>query len=406
MSRGSIVWRGEKDDKGRPVKGKGNWAVVVDIGKDSGGKRKQLWRTVQGTKVDAGRVLTELLHSLDGGSFIRPVKETLGTFLDRWLRDYVWPNLSPRTAEGYEHIIKQHIVPALGNIPLSEIKPTHLQGYYADKLECGRKDGKGGLSARSVQHHHVTLHTALQSAVKWGLLARNPADAVDRPRYECKEMHTFDEESLRAFLLVAKATPYYSLFYVALFTGLRRSELLALRWDDIDLDMAQVSVSRALHHLRTGETLFRTTKTAKSRRLVDLPPSAAIVLRQHREQQEAVRESMGTGAMLGSDLVFTSLEGAPMLPDTFTHAWIKTARRAGFPNIRLHDARHTHATLLLKQGVHPKIVQERLGHATISTTLDTYSHVLPGLQQAAALKFDMVAQPQNEVENMVADLIR
>jgi len=337
---------------------------------------------------------------------VKPAKETLGMFLEHWLRDYAMPNLSPRTCEGYEHIIKQHLIPCLGNIPLSEIKPSHLQAYYAEKLDHGRKDGNGGLSPRTVQHHHVTLHTALQSAVKWGLLSRNPADAVDRPRYEHKEMHTFDDEGLRAFLQAARETQYYALFYLALFTGMRRSELLALRWDDIDLDMAQVYVTRALHRLRTGEIVYRTPKTAKSRRLIDLPPSAALVLRQHRDQQEALLVDMATAPTQGSDLVFTTLGSGPVLPDTFTHAWIKTARRAGFPHIRLHDARHTHATLLLKQGVHPKVVQERLGHASITTTLDTYSHVLPGLQQSAALKFDQVAQAVKEAAQEAIEIVR
>jgi len=384
----------------------GSWSIVLDMGRDpTTGKRRQQWVSVKGTRKNAERRLTELLGQVDTGGFVKPVKEMLGTFLERWVRDYAWPNLAPRTCEGYEHIIKQHLIPSLGSIPLSEIKPSQLQAYYAEKLDHGRKDGKGGLSPRTVQHHHVTLHTAIQSAVKWGLLSRNLADAVDRPRYERKEMHTFDDEGLRAFLKVARETIYYAPFYVALFTGLRRSELLALRWDDIDLDMAQVYVTRALHRLRTGEIVYRTPKTAKSRRLVDLPPSAALVLRQHRDQQEALRADLATGPVQGHDLVFTTLEGGPVLPDTFTHAWIKTARRAGFPHIRLHDARHSHATLLLKQGVHPKVVQERLGHASITTTLDTYSHVLPGMQQSAAIGFDVVALPvARAVVEVIEDL--
>ena len=283
-------------------------------------KRKQQWVSVKGTKADAQRKLTELLHQTDNGGYMKPTKETLGMYLDRWLRDYASPNLSPRTTEGYDHIIKRHLIPGLGSTSISDIKPTHLQAYYADKLDRGRIDGKGGLSPRTVQHHHVTLHTALQSAVKWGLLSRKPADAVDRPRYERKEMHTFDDEGLRTFLQVARETPYHSLFYLALFTGLRRSELLALRWDDIDLDMAQVHVTRALHRLRTGEIVYRNTKSAKSRRLVDLPPSAAVVLRGHRHQHEVLRADLEAEPIEGSDLVFTTLEGKPILPVTFTHA--------------------------------------------------------------------------------------
>jgi integrase len=172
-----------------------------------------------------------------------------------------------------------------------------------------------------------------------------------------------------------------------LFTGMRRSELLAIRWCDIDLILGQVSVNRGLHHLRTGEFVFETPKTAKSRRMIDLPPSAILTLRQYREKQEALHIILGKN-LRDDELVFCRSDGKPLLPDTITHAWMKLARRLGFSNVRLHDARHSHASLMLKQGIHPKIVHERLGHASIQITLDTYSHVAPGLQQAAALRFD------------------
>lgn len=187
---------------------------------------------------------------------------------------------------------------------------------------------------------------------------------------------------MKRFLEAARATPYY-----ALFTGMRRSELLALQWIGVDLPLAQLSVTRSLHHLRDGSTVYRPPKTAKGRRLVSLPPSAALLLKEHRERQEADREMMGL-TLKDSDLVFAHLDGTPLLPTSITHAWVKLVRRCGLGGIRLHDARHTHASLLLKAGVHPKIVQERLGHSSVQITLDTYSHVTPGLQQAAAERFD------------------
>jgi integrase len=233
-------------------------------------------------------------------------------------------------------------------------------------------------------------------ALKWGLISRNPVDAVTAPRPQRSEMHTMNEDDLNTFLRAAQQTPYYMLFYLALFTGMRRSELLALRWCDVDLLFCQAHVTRTPHHLRNGELVFRAPKSAKGRRMVALSPSVALLLQEHKDKQAAQRAMLGI-PLTDSDLVFSNLEGRPLLPDTVSHAWAKLIQRTGLEGIRLHDARHSHASLLLKQGVHPKVVQERLGHATISTTLDLYSHVAPGLQEAAAAGFDKMVLPRRVV---------
>jgi len=379
-------------------RGKNSYSIKVSAGKDATtGKYKYQWVSVKGTKKDAEKHLAELLPQLDNGTFIKPGKTTLAEYLEKWLKDYAWPNLAPRTAEGYEHIIRRHLIPALGNTTLTALKPEHLQHYYSEKLAKGRCDGKGALSPRTVRHHHVTLHDALESAVKWGLLSRNVADAVDPPRYQRPQWQTLSEFDISTFLEAAKKTPYYVIFYQALFTGMRRSELLALRWCDVDLLLCQAHITRTLHHLRTGEIVIRAPKSAKGRRMVALSPSAALLLQEHKDEQEAQWVILGV-PLKDDDLVFSDLEGKPLLPDTVTHAWIKLVRRIGLKGIRLHDARHTHASLMLKQGVHPKIVQERLGHASIQITLDTYSHVAPGLQEAAAAGFDKMVLPRREKE--------
>lgn len=369
-------------------RGKNSYSIAISLGKDPvTGKYKQQWVSVKGTKKDAEKRLGELLHQLDTGTFMKPGKTTLGEYLERWLKDYVVPNLAPKTAEGYEHIIRRHLIPALGGIPLMQLKPENLQRYYAEKLSKGRCDGEGALSPRTVRHHHVTLHGALESAVKWGLLLRNPADGVSPPRYQRPECHTLSEDDVHTFLEAARQTPYFALFHTALYSGMRRSELLALRWSDIDLLLCQIYVTRTLHHLRDGDIVFRAPKTAKGRRMIALSPSAVSILREHKEKQKLDRAMLGI-PLKDDDLVFSDLEGRPLLPDTVTHAWIKLVRRIGLKGIRLHDARHSHASLMLKAGTHPKIVQERLGHASIQITLDTYSHVAPGLQEAAAESFD------------------
>lgn len=249
---------------------KNSYTIVLNMGKDPEGKRRQQWVSVKGTKRDAEKRLAELLHQIDTGSFMKPGKTSVRDFLERWLQDYVKPNLGPRTAEGYEHIIRRHLIPAFGSTPLTQLKPEHIQRYYAEKSSGGRLDSKGGLSPKTVRHHHVTLHDALKSAVKWGLLARNPADAVDLPRFQQHEMHTLNEHDVLRFLEAAKSTPHFALFHLALFTGMRRSELLALRWSDVDMVFGQVSVNRTLHHLRNGQTVFRAPKTAKGKRMIAL----------------------------------------------------------------------------------------------------------------------------------------
>jgi len=380
---------------------KGSYTIVLNLGIDpTTGKRKQQWVSVKGTKKEAEKRLSELLHQLDTGTFMRPSKTTLAEYLERWLKDYVWPNLAPRTSEGYETIVRQHLIPKLGSMTLTQLKPEHLQKYYSEMLSSGRCDSSGSLSAQTVRHHHTALHKALQTAVEWGLLSRNVADAVRPPRAQRPEMHTWEEDDVTRFLEAAKDTPYYALFYTALFTGMRRSELLGLKWNDVDLILGEVSVTRSLHHLRDGSFVFRQPKTAKGRRTVALPPSAILVLNEHREKQKLDRAMLGI-LLTDDDLVFSTLDGKPLRPNTITRAWTMLAARVGVKVIRLHDARHTHASLMLKQGIHPKIVQERLGHSTIAVTLDTYSHVAPGLQEVAAKRFDeafstIYNKPENE----------
>ena len=373
--------------RGSIIERNGSYRIAVSLGKDPvTQKYKQYFETVKGNKKDAQRRLRELLSSLDTGVFCKPSKLTVASYLEQWLRDYCWSNLAPRTAEGYESILRCHLVPSLGQIHLTQLKPEHIQHLYSEKLTAG-------LSHRTVRYIHVTLHKALHNAVKLGMIARNPADAVEPPKIERHEMHTMSESDMHIFLEFAKSTPYYALFYTALFTGMRRSELLGLRWSDVDLILCQLSVTRALHQLQDGSLIFREPKTAKGRRLISLSPSTVIVLREYREQQETIRQALGV-TLTDDDLVFCHFDGKPLLPNTVSHAWEKLAKRTGLKGIRLHDARHTHASLMLKQGIHPKIVQERLGHASIQITLDTYSHVVPGLQQAAANKFDDIVLPK------------
>lgn len=370
-------------------RGKNSYSIAISMGKDgTTGKYKYQWVSVKGTKKEAEKRLAELLHQIDNGTFIKPGKTTLSEYLEKWLRDYAMPNLSPRGFERYTGIIRQHLIPELGGVVLTQLRPEHLQRHYTDTLN-------NGLSAGTVRYHHAVIHKALQTAVKWGLVSQNVADGVDVPRIHRNEMQTWDKDEIARFLETAKDSTYYALFYTALFTGMRRSELLALRWQDIDFIFSQVYVNRSLHHLKDGSYIFTEPKSARSRRTIALSPSAILTLKEHKEKKETQCILLGI-PLKDNDLVFSTLEGKPLRPNTVTRAWVMLAKRAGVRVIRLHDARHTHASLMLKQGVHPKIVQERLGHASIQLTLDTYSHVAPGLQQAAAEGFDRMLFTKRE----------
>lgn len=387
--RGSIIKRGD------------SYRVAVSLGKGQDGKYHQHFETVRGNKKAADKRLSEIINTLDNGTFVKPSNQTVADFLRGWLKDYCQANIAPHSTQTYEFFIERHIIPAIGHIPLAELKPQHLAHLYSEKLSNGRRDGKGGLGLRSVRYIHTCLHKALSGALKMGLIIRNPADAVEAPKQNHHEMHIMSEIDMHIFLEMAKSTPYYALFYTALFTGLRRSEILALRWSDVDLLLCELFISRTIHQLHNREIFYGQPKTGKSKRSVSLSPSNAIVLREHKEAQEKLKQSLGT-KISDDDLIFCKYDGKPYLPDSITHAWSNLAHKSGLNGIRLHDARHTHASLMLKQGVHPKIVQERLGHASIQITLDTYSHVVPGLQQAAAKGFDTVLT--NKDNNYAKDL--
>jgi integrase len=360
---------------------KNSYTIVLNLGVDPAtGKRKQQWVSVKGIKKDAEKRLAELLHQLDTGVYLNPGRTTVTEYFARWLSDYAKPNLSPRGFERYSGIVYKHILPAFGRMQLIHLKPEHLQKCYTESLNAG-------LNPQTVRHLHGVIHIALQTAVKWGLLSRNVADAVQPPRKTRTEIQTWNEDEVTQFLEGAKKSPYYALFYTALFTGMRRSELLALAWGDIDLLFSQIYVNRGLHQLKDGSFIFTQPKSEKSRRSIALSPSTFLVLNEYRKEKGA-ESLLLDRSLTDTDLVFSSPEGKPLRPNTITRAWSMLAEKCGVKRIRLHDARHTHATLMLKQGIHPKVVQERLGHSSINITLDIYSHVTPGLQEAAAKRFD------------------
>jgi len=392
---------------------KGSWEITIDTGRDGAtGKRLRHFESIKGTKKGAQRRLVELLHTLEQGAYIKPSRLTVAQFLEEWLRGYVDLNCSPRTKASYEMIIRCHLIPELGSVSLSQLGPRHLQAFYSQQKTQGRIDGKGQLSPRTVRYCHSLLAEALGHAVKMGLLSRNVAQATEAPRSDQKVMPTLAPEDVPVFLEAAQESPYYTLFYLLLHTGLRRGEALALKWKNIDLGLASLGVSAYLSVVEAayklnGTYVVKEPKTSHSRRRIALSPSLALVLRQYKAEQEAQRALLGK-SLTNDDFVFAHPDGTPLDPSTVSHVFNKIIRKASLPHIRLHDLRHTHASLLLQAGVHPKIVQERLGHSSIRVTLDTYSHVIGGLQEVAAQRFDdlLAATSAENVGKMSANTPR
>jgi integrase len=362
--------------------------VVVDLGRDADGRRRQRWHSVKGTRDDAENALVPLLRSLQTGEYVEPSKLTVELYLERWLADYAKPNTAGKTYERYAEVVKSHLSPALGHHKLSRLQPLHIQALYAHALKEGRLDGKGGLSPRSVIHMHRVLHQALRQAVRWQLLVRNPADAVEPPRAQRTEMQVLSEEQTGRLLTKATGTDLYMPILLAVTTGMRRGEILALTWADVDKKAASLTVTKSLEQTKAGLSV-KTPKTAKSRRAIPLPALAAAALRRHRAQQSEARLLLG-GAYQDLGLVCARADGSHEQPDSFSKKFQLFLSAMNLPKIRFHDLRHSHATHLLRQGVHPKVVSERLGHSSITITLDTYSHVVPGLQEDAARQLDRV----------------
>ena len=336
--------------------------------------------TVYGqTKEEARQKLRSLQRKQDENLPLVTSQTPLKDYLPQWLDD-IRHQVRAKTLADYEVLVRCHLTPRLGHVRLGKLGPEHVQKAWNDMLREGK-------SPSLVEHCHMRLSRALNDAVRRQFIYRNPCQVVSPPRAGTKELHSPDAAAIHRLLEAAGDTEYYEVLHTAFYTGLRRGELLALKWGDVDLDMATLSVNRSVYRAKGAQSLFQEPKTAKGRRLVALTPSSALLLRALWEHQE-VDGLLQDYAVNGDSPVFRYRDGSPILPTGFTHAFKRIARQTGLGEYRLHDTRHAHATMMLRQGVHPKIVQERLGHAKVGTTLDIYSHVTPGLQEAAALRFD------------------
>lgn len=355
-------------------RGPHSWELVIELGYDAAGKRQRQYESVRGTKREADRVLAARVNALATGVLISPAKLTVAEFGQRWLAD-TQANVALRTHERYAEIVRLHILPTIGTNRLNELRAAHV-------VRAQQVWRESGLAPRTVLKVHRLLHKMLNDAVRWGLVSVNVCTAVSAPRVERKEMPALTSAQARALLEQVRGTDYGALLATALYTGLRLGELRGLRWQDVDLDSSRLSVIQTVQRI-AGELRVGGVKTHRSRRAMWVAPPLVAILREHRRRQAKAQLAAGDAWGEGG-LVFTDALGRPVSDVAVRWAFWRALQTAGLPRVRLHDLRHTAATLLLELGVHPKIVSEMLGHSTIAVTLDLYSHVTPTMQREAA----------------------
>jgi integrase len=316
---------------------------------------------------------------------------TVGEYVTQWLEHSAKGDLAPRTYHNYRLQVRRHIVPALGRTKLKVLSPVSVQSLYAAKLRDGMKPS-------SVRYIHAVLHRAMEQAVRWNMIARNPARAVDPPKVRQEEITPLDPNQARWFLEAAKVDRFECLYILSLTCGLRMGEALGLKWSDIDFDAGTLRVNRQLQRIREGGGLVFSEPKNASRRTIDLPQKAVEALRIHRKQQ--AEEKLRASSYKDSGLVFSTVIGTPVDAQNIINRHFKPLlKRVGLPDIRWHDLRHTCATLLLSRGTHPKYVQQLLGHASIQLTLDRYSHWMPSMGKHTASAMDDALEDSDDAPN-------
>lgn len=376
----------------------GSFELRYALGTDPAtGKRKTATTTIRGTRKEADKELRRLLRAVDTGDHVNPTRITVGDWLATWLTS-VREEVAPGTHGFYAQIVDRFLTPALGNSPIAKLAPSQIQECYSALAQGGRRDGRpGGLSPQTRRHVHRVLSAAMSRAVEQQLIARNPCDVFRKRlvRVERREMSVLSAGESARLLDAIRFHRVYWPVLIALATGARRGEILAMRWRNVDLDAGLIRIERSVEHTKDG-LRFKTPKSGKSRAVI-LPALAIDELR--RLKREQAEELLRLGVRLDGDtLLCARADGQPMLPTSLTHEFAKVAGKVeGVPRVRFHDLRHSHATQLLSAGIHPKVAQERLGHSSISITMDLYSHTSETMQTEAAHRLDKLWQKNGKI---------
>ncbi len=379
-------------------RGKDSYRLTVSAGFGPDGKRIRKRRTVRAKNdAEAEKKLAGFITEIENSSaFADPSRLSFKGFAEKWLTEYAEPNLAPKTFLGYKRMLEQHIIPALGCARLDQIKPLHIVEYENSLRQNGaRKDGKKGpLSETTILQHHAVLSSIFNAAVDWQILKENPVARVKRPRKNKANIPAYDEEQTAALLaaLEYEQPQYQALVHLALTSGLRKSELMALTWDDVDFEAGTIEVTKTRQYApHIGVHERDCTKNETSNRLISIPQSTLNILSRHKAEQEALKEKAGN-LWQGSNRLFTTNLGEDMFPDTPTSWFPKFLKKHGLPHMNFHGLRHTAATILISQGVDIKAVSARLGHARTSTTVDIYAKALRSADRACADVMDNIAK--------------
>lgn len=368
---------------GRCVGDRFTWTYVVDVAPREA-PRDQRTKGGFGTKAAALEAMNTLQSDISGGTFVEPSRQTVAAYLGEWIKAVRPPAIRGGTWRGYRDNVDRLIVPRIGDVPLQHLTRAKVKALYAELATSGGRGGRP-LAVKTVHNVHLTLRRALGDAVDDRILTSNPADGAHRlPRDRGLEMKTWTGAELGRFLAGVADDALFGLWRLASQTGMRRGELLGLRWRDVDLEAGRVQVVQQRVRGEEG-VVYGPPKTTAGRRRIDLDAVTMVALREHRRRQVADRLAFGPG-YADADLVFAHADGSPLDPDSVSGSFERAVRRLSLPAIRLHDLRHTHATLALSAGIHPKVVQERLGHSSITVTMDVYSHAIPAMQADAATR--------------------
>jgi len=359
------------------------WTAYYYLG--TGRDRRQKSRGGFATKNAAQRFLTDVLASLQRDEYVETTKLTVAEYLlERWL-PLMEHSVRPSTWNGYKRGLEQHVIPTIGHLQLQRLRADHLDQLYATLVTSGRRDGTGGLAPKTVRSIHTTLHKALRDAQRKQLVTRNVAQAADPPKIRRREMRTWTNSQLRMFLDGMRDHPLYPAYVLAATTGMRRGEVLGVRWSDLNVDAhpPRLSVTQTVLSINYQIT-FGAPKTQRGRRSIALDPTTVRILDEHRQRQVEERTVLEGAYRDDLNLVFARADGTPIHPDYFSQTFDRAVARLALPKIRLHDLRHTHATLGLAAGIPAKVMSDRLGHATVAFTQDVYMHAIPQLEADAA----------------------
>jgi integrase len=358
-------------------RGQRSWRLKYDLGTDGAGKRQTRYVTLRGTRAEAQAQAVRILATVAEGTHTDPSHETVAEFVERWLATWANDNTCHATWTSYSQLLRKHLIARFGKRPLQKLHAADLQAVYSAMAADGLADG-------TRLHLHRVIHVMLKHATQWGVVARNVAALVDAPRIRAKEMEVLTPAEIGVVLETLRGKDLYAVAAVALATGLRRGELLALRWTDVNLEAGHLQVERALEETPRGGLVFKAPKTRHGRRQVTLPISTVALLRDHHRIQLEQRLMLGRGKEPADALVFGNLDGSPRSPHWATVAWRRAAKRAGI-RATFHSLRHTHASTLIASGLDVLTISRRLGHGSPVITLGIYGHLFKTDDRAAAI---------------------